>query len=118
MRHQPPPINRSRARVMRLDATRAEALLWEQLRNRRLMGAKFRRQVPLVRYILDFVCFEHRLIIEVDGWQHATSRRDGIRDAFFRSQGFRVLRFWNVEVEENLDGVLLRVLAELRNSGE
>ncbi|HEV7437977.1 MAG TPA: endonuclease domain-containing protein [Pseudorhizobium sp.] len=118
MRHQPPPINRSRARGMRRDPTRAEDMLWEALRDRRLAGAKFRRQVPLERYILDFVCFERRLIVEVDGWQHAESRGDGIRDAFFRSQGFRVLRFWNEEVEENINAVCLRILAELQNGGE
>ena len=118
MRHQPPPINRGRARAMRADATRAEDMLWDALRDRRLEGAKFRRQVPLQNYILDFVCFERRLIVEVDGWQHAESRSDAVRDAFFRSQGFRVLRFWNEEVEENINGVCLRILAELRDGGE
>ncbi|HEX5935940.1 MAG TPA: endonuclease domain-containing protein [Pseudorhizobium sp.] len=118
MRHQPPPINRGRARAMRADATRAEDMLWDALRDRRLEGAKFRRQVPLQHYILDFVCFERRLIVEVDGWQHAESRSDAVRDAFFRSQGFRVLRFWNEEVEENINGVCLRILAELRDGGE
>ncbi|HEV7436584.1 MAG TPA: endonuclease domain-containing protein [Pseudorhizobium sp.] len=118
MRHQPPPINRGRARGMRRDPTRAEDMLWEALRDRRLDGAKFRRQVPLERYILDFVCFERRLIVEVDGWQHADNRADGIRDTFFRSQGFRVLRFWNEEVEENINAVCLRILAELRDGDE
>ena len=97
--------------------TRAEDLLWDALRDRRLEGAKFRRQVPLAHYILDFVCFERRLVVEVDGWQHAESRSDGVRDAFFHARGFRVLRFWNEEVEENINAVCLRILAELRDDG-
>jgi len=117
MRHQPPPINRSRARSMRKDPTRAEDMLWDALRDRRLEGVKFRRQVPLERYILDFVCFERRLIVEVDGWQHADNQADGIRDAFFHARGFRVLRFWNEEVEENINAVCLRILAELGDGG-
>ena len=117
MRHQPPPINRIRARLMRRDPTRAEELLWQQLRDRSVIGCKFRRQVPLAHYILDFVCFEHRLIVEVDGWQHAESRSDAVRDAFFQAQGFRILRFWNEEVEDNLDGVVLRIGAALRDGG-
>ena len=118
MRHQPPLINRDRARGMRRDPTRAEDMLWEALRDRRLAGAKFRRQVPLAHFILDFVYFERRLIVEVEGWQHAENRADGVRDAFFRSRGFRVLRFWNEEVEENINAVCLRILAELRDGGE
>lgn len=77
MRHQPPPINRDRARGMRRDPTRAEDMLWEALRGRRLEGAKFRRQVPLAHFILDFVCFQRRLIVEVDGWMAACGEPDG-----------------------------------------
>jgi len=118
MRHEPPPINRRRARDMRMDSTKAENMLWQAIRDRKPEGFKFRRQVPLRNYILDFVCFEARLIIEVDGGQHAESKSDEIRDAFFRSQGFRVLRFWNDEVVRNVDGAVLTILAELRSSGE
>jgi very-short-patch-repair endonuclease len=118
MRHTPPPINRSRARDMRADATMAENLLWQALRNRQLEGHKFRRQVPLHTAILDFVCFEARVIVEVDGFQHAESARDLERDAFFRREGFRILRFWNEDVVKNLDGVCLTILSELKNSGE
>ncbi|KGD85830.1 DUF559 domain-containing protein [Rhizobium sp. YS-1r] len=117
MRHEPPPINRRRARDMRMDSTRAENMLWQAIRDRKLEGFKFRRQVPLRSYILDFVCFEARLIIEVDGAQHAESKSDEVRDAFFQSQGFRVLRFWNDDVVKNLDGTVLTILAEL-NTGE
>ncbi|MCC2609016.1 endonuclease domain-containing protein [Neorhizobium petrolearium] len=117
MRHEPPPINRRRARDMRMDSTRAENMLWQAIRDRKLEGFKFRRQVPLRSYILDFVCFEARLIIEVDGAQHAESKSDEVRDAFFQSQGFRVLRFWSDDVVKNLDGTVLTILAEL-NTGE
>lgn len=118
MHRDPPPINRLRARAMRREPTRAEDMLWQALRDRRLEGAKFRRQVPLESYILDFVCFDDRLIVEVDGWQHAENRGDQRRDAFFRSHGFRVLRFWNEEVEENINAVCLRILSELKSRGE
>ncbi|WJH39363.1 DUF559 domain-containing protein [Aliirhizobium terrae] len=118
MRHDPPPINRRRARDMRLDSTKAENLLWQEIRDRRIEGFKFRRQVPLNNYILDFVCFDAKLIIEVDGGQHAESRSDTIRDALFQAQGFRVLRFWNDDVVKGLDGVVLMIKAELRNRGE
>ncbi|PWW03503.1 very-short-patch-repair endonuclease [Hoeflea marina] len=118
MRHNPPPVHRSRARAMRADATRPEAILWQALRDRQLEGFKFRRQVPLRGYILDFVCFEARLIVEVDGHQHADSERDVRRDAVFGADGFRVLRFWNDEVLTNAEGVCRAILAELQNTGE
>jgi very-short-patch-repair endonuclease len=116
--HQPPEKHRKFARTMRSDATKAEGLLWQQLKDRRMGGAKFRRQAPLDGYILDFVTFEAKLIIEVDGSQHAESRRDLKRDAMFRAKGFRILRFWNEEVEKGLDAVCRCILDELRNVGE
>jgi very-short-patch-repair endonuclease len=118
MHHEPPPINRRRARDMRFDSTKAENMLWQQIRDRRLEGFKFRRQVPLQNYILDFVCFDVKLIIEVDGGQHSESKSDEVRDAYFQSQGFQVLRFWNDDVVRNLDGVVLVILGELKNRGE
>ncbi len=118
MRHQPPPVHRQRARTMRIDPTAPEAVLWQVLRDRRMEGVKFRRQVPLKGYIVDFVCFEARLIIEVDGGQHAGSAADAVRDAVFRAEGFRVLRFWNDEVTQNLNAVCLAIRVELRNTGE
>lgn len=96
----------------------AETVLWQAIRNRQLDGFKFKRQVPLDGYILDFVCFDARLIVEVDGFQHAENKRDLARDAFFRGQGFRILRFWNEEVVKNLDAVCLAILAKLKNTGE
>jgi very-short-patch-repair endonuclease len=107
-----PPVRRKFARSMRADATKAENVLWQALRNKQLDGLKFKRQVPLGGYILDFVCFEARLIIEVDGGQHSESKRDLERDRHFESQGFRTLRFWNDEVVGNLDGVCLAIIRE------
>jgi very-short-patch-repair endonuclease len=103
MHRKVPDPHRDFARTMRADATMAETLLWQAVRNRQIDGFKFKRQVPLDGYILDFVCFHARLIVEVDGFQHADNMRDLARDAFFRGQGFRILRFWNEEVVENLD---------------
>jgi very-short-patch-repair endonuclease len=91
--------------------TDAERKLWYTLRDRRFAGFKFRRQVPIGRYIVDFVCFEERLVIEVDGGQHADSLRDQRRDRWITANGFRVLRFWNNEVLTNLEGVMT-VLAQ------
>jgi very-short-patch-repair endonuclease len=97
---------------MRADATKAENLLWQALRNKHLAGLKFKRQVPLGGYILDFVCFEARLIVEVDGGQHSESASDVERDRMFESQGFRTLRFWNDEVTGNIDAVCLKIMRE------
>ncbi len=99
---------------MRADATRAENVLWQALRNKQLEGLKFKRQVPLGGYIIDFVCFDAKLIVEVDGGQHAESKSDAERDAYFESQGFRTLRFWNDEVENNIDGVCRHILSVVR----
>lgn len=87
-----------RARELRSEQTPSEHALWQQLRARRFSGHKFRRQQPLGRYIVDFVCFSSRLIVELDGGQHADAEAyDAERDAWLKSQGFRVLRFWNYQ---------------------
>jgi len=93
--------------------TDAERALWAKLRMRQLCGHKFRRQVPFDRYILDFACLERRLVVEVDGGQHADSASDEIRTAFLESEGFRVVRFWNAEVLREMDSVLNRILSAL-----
>ena len=94
--------------------TDAERRLWQSLRQRQLNGYKFRRQQPLGPYIVDFVCFEARLIVELDGSQHQQQEAyDHARDAWLRQQGYRVLRFWNNAVFENHDGVLMSILAKL-----
>jgi len=97
-----------RARALRKRATKAERILWHRLRGSQL-GVKFRRQVPLEGYIVDFVCFEKKVIVELDGSQHAAPahrRRDTQRDAILERLGFRVLRFWNHEIYDSLDAVL------------
>ena len=102
---------RRRARELRTGMTDAERKLWFALRDRRFARFKFRRQVPIGRFIADFVCFEERLILEVDGGQYADSVRDQYRDRWFAANKFRVLRFWNNEVLSNLEGVMT-VLAQ------
>ena len=99
--------NSERAHTLRVDQTEAEARLWNRLRDRRLAGAKFRRQHPTGPYIVDFCCVERRLIVEVDGGQHseADSGDEG-RSAYLASFGFKVLRFWNTDVLSNIEGVL------------
>jgi len=95
------------AKNLRKRSTDAETLLWNHLRMKQLEGLKFRRQQPINSYIVDFVCFENRLIIEVDGGQHASEKeRDVERDIHLTKNGFRVLRFWNNEVFTNIEGVL------------
>ena len=96
------------AKELRKRSTDAEKLLWKQLRLRQLEGVKFRRQQPIDNnYIVDFVCFEKRLIIEVDGGQHAVEQEKDIeRDRYLKKHGFKVLRFWNNEVLTNIEGVL------------
>jgi len=98
------------ARNLRKRSTDAERLLWKNLRAARLSGLKFKRQQPLGSYIVDFICFEKRLIIELDGGQHAEQQdKDRVRDAWLKDQGFNVLRFWNNDVMHNLEGVLLTI---------
>ena len=95
------------AKVLRRRLTDTERLLWRHLRAKHFLGLKFRRQEPIGRYIVDFVCHEKRLIIEVDGGQHAIDKdRDAKRDKWLNEQGYKVLRFWNNEVLTNIEGVL------------
>jgi very-short-patch-repair endonuclease len=93
------------ARQLRKHSTQAERKLWRHLRSRSLAGFKFVRQEPIGPYIVDFICREKRLVIEVDGGQHAESKRDAVRDQWFVEHRYRVLRFWNNEVLENIEGV-------------
>jgi len=87
-----------RARNLRQAMTKAEAALWYQLRSRRLNGFKFVRQEPIGPYTVDLICREHRLIIEVDGGQHADNPQDAVRDKWLVDHNYRVLRFWNNDV--------------------
>jgi very-short-patch-repair endonuclease len=100
---------------MRAGQTDAEHRLWQLIRARRFAGYKFRRQVPIEFYIADFVCFAERLIVELDGGQHAASPSDQKRDAFLREQGFRVVRIWNNELFTNEEGVVESILSALRS---
>jgi very-short-patch-repair endonuclease len=104
---------------MRHEPSATERLLWKTLRDRRLEGLKFRRQFPIGRYIADFVCLRHRLIIEADGPFH-DSERDAQRDAWLESQGFRILRFTNAEIERGPDKLLWAISAavEAPTSGD
>lgn len=100
----------STARRLRKTMTDAEQALWRHLRGRQLAGFRFRRQVPIGRYIVDFACLDVGLIVEVDGGQHEINRDDdAIRDAWLVKEGYRVLRFWNNDVLSNREGVLLRI---------
>ncbi len=105
------------AKLLRQRMTEAEVRLWYRLRDRRLLGCKFRRQVPVGPYIVDFICFEHGLVVELDGSQHFDANTDAVRDALLTGAGFTILRFWNNEALANTDAVcdaLARWLAQHR----
>ena len=101
-------------RRLRRQGTKAETKLWFALRDRRLGGFKFVRQEAIGSYVVDFVCREKKLIIEVDGGQHADNPRDHARDAALGADGYHVLRFWNSDVLRNEEGVLEAILAKLQ----
>ncbi|WP_203292616.1 endonuclease domain-containing protein [Maricaulis parjimensis] len=108
------------ARLLRKRMTPHEVKLWAALRLLRSQGIRFRRQVPLGAYIVDFACFDPKLVIEVDGSQHTLdshARRDRERDAWLERQGFAVLRMWNHEVNDNFDGVMDAIGEYLRGKG-
>jgi len=108
------PADRERltryAKTMRHDPVFNERVLWKLLRNRRLGDLKFRRQVPIGRYIADFLCLRHRLIVEADGPTHEDNLYDLERDTWLREQGFRVLRFQNATIEQRPRDVLDAIL--------
>jgi very-short-patch-repair endonuclease len=96
----------ARARSLRQNMTEADRRVWQRLRSRQMHGYRFRRQVPIGRYIADFVCHDARLIVEIDGGQHdPSSSPEAARSGFLQNEGYRILRFWNNEVLANLDGV-------------
>ena len=108
---------RARARALRKNPTEAEKVLWGHLRCWQVDGYKFRRQQPLGKYIVDFVCLEKKLIIELDGGQHAEQTvYDAERDAWLRDRGFSVLRFWNNDVLQNLNGVKDTILSKMEST--
>lgn len=108
-----------RAADLRQRMTDAEVRLWSRLKGRQLANAKFSRQIAVAGYICDFVCREHRLVVELDGSQHFANEYDRTRDARLKASGYRVLRFWNAEVLEShasLEHVLHRISTALRGS--
>jgi very-short-patch-repair endonuclease len=105
-----PSLKLQFARQMRKEPVSTEEMLWKRLRDRRLDGLKFRRQVPIGRYIADFVCLRHRLIVEADGPHHENSLTDIERDAWLASQGFRVLRFTNAQIWNGWEETLVLIL--------
>ena len=110
------PFAAKRAKELRAESTDAETILWYHIRYD--IPGRWRRQVPIGRYICNFVCYRFRLVVELDGEQHLDSARDRRRDAFLRSEGFEVLRFWNdeiyKEVDEVLEAIYVTVLARSR----
>jgi len=97
-----------RARSLRINQTEAERRMWAALRSRRFHGYKFRRQQPLGSYIVDFVCFDHKLILELDGGQHnaaVAKEYDAARTTYLEREGFRVIRVWNHDVFQDADAV-------------
>ena len=100
------------ARNLRKNQTPQEIILWSRLRGRKFKNLKFRRQHPFGGYVVDFICLEEKIVIELDGWQHKIEDNkiyDKNRTEFLEENGYRVLRFWNNEVNNNLDGVLLKI---------
>jgi very-short-patch-repair endonuclease len=113
-----PPVRRQispHAARLRRDRTETEDRFWQAVRNRQLDGFKFRFQHSLWPYVADFICLEAKLIVELDGGQHSETK-DARRTAFLEARGFRVLRFWNHDVLENLEVVLAVVSAALAAS--
>ena len=110
-----------RARLLRRSQTPAERKLWRHLAGRRTADAKFRRQHPIGPYIVDFVSLQHKLVIEVDGGHHNWARRSNLdeeRTVRLEQRGYQVLRFWNNEVEESIEGVVEKVMEALSAGGQ
>ena len=104
--------NLDKAKKLRKNQTPQEIIVWSKLRNRGFKNLKFRRQYPIGKYVVDFICLDKKIIIELDGWQHKKERQeryDEKRNEFLEKLGFRMLRFWNNEVNSNLDGVFLKI---------
>src|SRR5215831_6159538 len=109
MRRTIDSFRRDTARRLRGNTTNAEDILWRHLRRSPVLGTHFRRQVPIGRYVADFACMAARLVIEVDGSQHAegpVAKTDKERTRWLEAEGYRVLRFWNNDITQNIEGVL------------
>jgi very-short-patch-repair endonuclease len=115
-----PTYQRQNARNLRRAMTDVERKLWEALRANRLAGVDFRRQMPIGPYIVDFVCHAARLVIELDGGQHNQAEhieRDEVRDRFIAAEGYRVLRFWNFEINSEFEACVDRIYLTLIEQG-
>ncbi len=108
-------IDNGLQRKLRSQMTDAEKRLWQRLRGGQIAGLKFRRQHPFMDFVLDFVCLEMRLVVEVDGGQHQDNPKDCVRDQRLQDAGFRVLRFWNNQVLEETDAVVEAIWGALRD---
>ena len=104
------------ARKLRKASTEVEAMLWSRLRGRQIEGEKFVRQLPIGPYVTDFACRTAKLVIELDGGQHADSTTDADRTKLIEAHGYTVIRFWNNDVIENIEGVLASIRLELLNA--
>jgi adenine-specific DNA-methyltransferase len=112
-------MTKQRARTLRKSMTDAERLLWRHLRNRELGGWKFRRQYPVGPFIVDFICVEKNVVIELDGGQHADNEElDSQRSAYLNKMGYRVFRFWNNEVLQETEAVLEAIFGILASSNQ
>jgi very-short-patch-repair endonuclease len=109
-------MKRALAKELRGQMTDAEKRLWYRLRAHRFHGLKFKRQAPIGPYVVDFICFERRLVVELDGGQHADSATDRSRDDWLQNEGYRVLRFWNHDVLRRTDSVLSEIAEALIHS--
>lgn len=110
----PRPAVTGFSRRLRTNQTDAETKLWQHLRARQIDGHKFVRQAPVGPYFCDFICRKQKLVIEVDGGQHAELQRDRYRDRYLMINGYRILRFWNNDVLGNIEGVVSTISATLR----
>jgi very-short-patch-repair endonuclease len=116
--HKTKPRIQQYARDLRKEATDAEQWLWQQLRSRRLLGYKFRRQIPVGDYIIDFLCKEQKLVVELDGSQHQEQvDYDQQRTGYLETQGYMVVRYWNNEVLQHGDDVLEDIISRLQGRG-
>ena len=108
----PEPI--SKARRLRRNSTQAEKVLWNHLRNHQMLGYQFRRQAPIGKYIVDFLCYQRRIVVKLDGGQHQEQANyDNERTRWLESRGFKVIRFWNDDVLRNTEGVLAAIFMVL-----
>jgi very-short-patch-repair endonuclease len=115
VKYKRPPLATTRARHMRREMTDAERKLWLPLRDRRLSGAKFRRQAPVGPYIADFVCLSRKFIVEADGGQHSESAYDAERDGWLKAEGYIVVRYSNLDILKNPRGVLEDIFSRLQS---